>query len=95
MKSYRKLRALARNLLIGLEARVVRSSEKSLEGMKGKIVDETLNTLVLQTKNGEKRIAKDKVVVEISFPEGTYTFSGKEIKQRPDERLKKLWRKIR
>lgn len=96
MRSSKKaLKDLAENELIGLECEVVNSSQRSLVGMKGKIVDETLNTLLLDTQNGEKKIQKKSVVLEIKFPRKNVVIKGKDLMQRPHERLRKLWRKIR
>ena len=89
------LRALACNELIGLDARVVRSSDPSLEGLDGRIVDETMNTV--EMRSGEKVLKLDKksVTLAIRFPEGEYEIPGREILQRPEERLKKLWTKVK
>lgn len=44
--------------LIGLQARVVYSSNRQIIGLDGKIVDETKHMFTLETRNGIKRIAK-------------------------------------
>jgi ribonuclease P protein subunit POP4 len=93
LKSRDKTRLLAENELIGLQARVTKASDRSLTGLSGKIVDETLQTVTLETPRGEKRVAKAAVTLEITFPSGPAEFAGSELAQRPDERLKKLWRK--
>ena len=56
--SKKVLRELAENDLIGLECEVVNSSQRSLVGVRGRIVDETLNTLTLETDKGEKKLQK-------------------------------------
>jgi ribonuclease P protein subunit POP4 len=88
-------RALAENELVGLHCEVVKSSQKHQEGLQGKIVDESLNTLTLETKQGQKKIQKKAVTLKISFPNKELTIQGEDLLQRPHERLKKLWRKIR
>ncbi|MCD6414822.1 MAG: ribonuclease P protein subunit [Candidatus Diapherotrites archaeon] len=93
--SNKALDELARHELIGLNCRVIGSSQKSLVGVEGRIVDETLNMLIVETSTGEKRLQKESVTLEIEFPEGKFVISGKDIMQRPYERLKKIWRKIR
>ncbi|HDQ59643.1 MAG TPA: ribonuclease P protein component 1 [Candidatus Woesearchaeota archaeon] len=44
--------------LIGLQCEVKESRNKSQVGMKGKVVDETRNTLTIETEKGEKQIEK-------------------------------------
>ena len=89
------LRALASNELIGLEARVVKSSDPSVQGRSGKIVDETMNTVELRC--GERDLVLDKraITLAIKFLGGEYEVPGREIMQRPEERLKKLWTKVK
>ncbi|MFC2174933.1 ribonuclease P protein component 1 [archaeon] len=89
------LRALASNDLIGLDARVVRGSDPSLEGLEGKIVDETMNTIELEAKGVVKKLDKKSITLAIRFPDGEYEVPGREILQRPEERLKKLWTKVK
>ena len=89
------LRALASNELIGLVARVTRASDPGLEGTSGKIVDETLNTI--EVRCGKKDVVLDKksITLAIAFPEGEFEIPGREMLQRPEERLKKLWTKVK
>jgi len=93
--SKKVLRALAKNDLIGLEAAVVRSSDPSLEGISGTIIDETMNTLELSAGGRTVKLDKKSVVLSIGFPEGKMEISGSDILQRPEERLKKLWTKVK
>ena len=95
MKSSRKkLKALATNELIGLDAEVKKSTDPTLDGLKGTIVDETMQTLTLEVKGVDKKIDKKSVVLWIRFPDEPMEIAGKELLQRPEERLKKLWRKV-
>ncbi len=89
------LRALAKNELIGLNARVNKASDPTLEGKKGKIVDETLNTIELRCKEKDLMLDKKSVTLVINFPEGEFEIPGREMLQRPEERLKKLWTKVK
>ena len=93
--SKRALRALAANELIGLKVEVSRSGHRELVGLCGRVVDETMHTFVLKVGSREKRIQKAGKAFRISFKDGTYEVPGKALIQRPEERLKKLWRKIR
>ena len=93
--SKRALRALAKNDLIGLDTTVVRSPDPSLEGISGTITDETMNTLELEANGRTVTLDKKSVVLAIVFPEGKIEISGRDIIQRPEERLKKLWTKVK
>lgn len=87
--------SLAIHELIGLQARVVESNVKQFVGMNGIVVDETKNTLVLETENGEKRIPKKACAFEFELPGGKKTvLNGEKIAFAPEERPKKLWRSI-
>ncbi len=55
--------------LIGLYAIVVGSRNKTQEGMCGFIVDETKNTLSLQTGNGIKCLEKQYMLLRVTLPD--------------------------
>jgi len=72
---------------IGCEIRVMQSKNKDLEGVKGKIIDETRNTFkVLTYHNQEKILLKQGCVFLINNQE----INGDKIIQRPEERIKEL-----
>lgn len=93
--SKKVLSALAKNELIGLEAKVVKSSDPSLEGLSGSIVDETMNTIELRVDKKDLKLDKKSITLAVRFPEGEIEISGSDILQRPEERLKKLWTKVK
>ncbi len=81
---------LMRHELIGLSVEVTESSDSTLVGKKGKIVDETQNTLVIEDTSGMKRVQKSTVVLSAELPDGTKAqINGKSIVARPEERVKK------
>jgi len=45
-----------RNLIIGSNIKIIDSKNKTLIGLKGKIIDQTKNTIKLKTKKGMKKI---------------------------------------
>ena len=45
-----------RNLIIGSNIKIIDSKNKTLIGLKGKIIDQTKNTIKLETKKGMKKI---------------------------------------
>ena len=79
--------------LLGLEAKVAESSDASREGTLGKVVKETKNTFVLETKEGEKVLPKKECVFEFVLGKQKALVDGKKICLRPEERLKEFWRK--
>lgn len=52
-------------MLIGKKVRVKNALNKSLMGISGKVIDETKNMLLLQTKKGRKKLIKKQVKLEI------------------------------
>lgn len=80
---------LLRHELIGSEAEVIRASNKSLVGLKGKIIDETKNTLVLETGNKTRRILKENITMKIKMKHQTIQVEGSLLAGRPEDRLKK------
>ena len=72
--------------LIGKKITIAESNNKSLEGVRGKVVDETKNTItIIDEKNKEKKIIKNQVKIEVN---GTI-IDGKKITKRIEERIKK------
>lgn len=82
--------------LIGLRAKVVKSTDKSREGIEGIIIDETKNTIKIGSGGCEKTLPKKEVVLELELPSGEKTIvECKEIMFRPEDRTKVFWRKIK
>ncbi len=80
--------------LIGLRITVVKSSEDTLNGLSGEVVDETKNTLRVKTKNGLKIIPKSIVTIRIELADGTFALiDGRKISYRPEDRIARLRRK--
>ena len=79
---------------IGLEAEVVRSSNKSQVGIRGKVLDETQKTLTISHKDKEKRVAKETSTFQFTLPDRTVVeVDGKVIVGRPEDRAKKTVRR--
>lgn len=76
---------------IGLDINVVSSPNKDELGIKGKVVDETLNTFVLDTGSEDnlKTISKCGRTFNIKFIEKDMIVSGDYLRYRPEERIKK------
>ncbi len=72
--------------LIGQDAEVVMSSNKSQVGLRGKIVDETKETVVIQIGNTRKRVFKRGI--ELRLVSSKQKISGESVSRRSEERLK-------
>ncbi len=71
--------------LIGRNAEVSKSKNKSLVGLSGTIIDETKNTLALMTQQGKKAVLiKSEVTINIDGTE----IDGEKLQKRPEERVK-------
>ena len=79
-----------RREFIGLEVEVLESTCASFIGLIGKVVDETRNTIKVDVGGSEKVVPKD--CCEFLFHEGTgsHRVSGKAIRFRPEDRIKKV-----
>ncbi|MDO8427596.1 MAG: ribonuclease P protein subunit [Candidatus Diapherotrites archaeon] len=80
---------------IGLQAQIVSSLDIGLKGITGKIIDETKNTLAVETKKGVKIIPKkgSKLKFTIS-PKDQVTFDCSLMEERPEERTKIFYKKF-
>ncbi|MEK6934486.1 MAG: ribonuclease P protein subunit [Nanoarchaeota archaeon] len=76
---------ITRHELIGLKVEITNSANSSLKGIKGKIIDETKNTITIETKNNHKKIIKSQVKMKINNKE----IDGTDLVGRPEERIKK------
>ena len=80
---------------IGLQIRVVKSTNPCVIGTEGKILDETRNTFTILHNNKEKVVVKDTSVFELLMPDGQIvSINGNAIKARPEDRLKKYPRRL-
>jgi len=79
---------LTKHELIGLEVAIVRASDPSLVGVQGRVVDETRNTVVVETAGREKRVPKQGSRFRFMV-QGGVEVEGDEILFRPEDRVKK------
>ncbi len=79
--------------LIGLEVAVLSHSDPSLVGLRGKVVDETLNLLVVETPRGEKKVPKKYGVFAFKVGSKWTVVRWEEILFRPWERPKRAYKK--
>ena len=74
----------AKIALIGETLEVTDSRNRMFTGMRGKVVDETRNTLTIMTEKGTKRVIKDQVILKV----GNRTIEGKKLSGRIEARIK-------
>lgn len=80
---------------IGLDVKVVRSSNPAVVGIAGKVVDETRNTFTILHDEKRKVVIKDTSVFEFALPDGTIVeIDGKVIVGRPEDRVKRRPRRL-
>jgi len=75
--------------LIGLQVTIAKHKDKKQTGIKGTVVDETKNTLVINTSKGLKKIIKANAVFRFKAGKQSFLVDGKEINYRPVERTEK------
>ena len=74
---------------VGLDVEIVKSKNKTLEGIKGKIIDESRNTFTIKTENKTKKILKNQIKMMIKIKKNRLIIDGKLLVGRPEDRLKK------
>ncbi len=84
------LKNIIKSEIIGLEAEVIGSKNKDNIGIKGTIIDETKNTVVINEKKGsEKIMLKDNITINIKVNDQTAAVKGKLLFGKPKDRIKK------
>jgi ribonuclease P protein subunit POP4 len=78
--------------IIGLPIEIVNSTDANKVGIQGRIVDETKNTVVVDTATGEKIIPKQETVLSITLGKETVIVDGNAIQFRSEDRTKKKWK---
>ena len=86
--------AFLQHEIIGLNAKIVRSTHTGYVGITGKVIDETRNTLVIRHRTKDKAIVKNTAVFHFTLSDGTIVeVEGNAIVGRPEDRLKKRRRR--
>lgn len=89
----RNAKNILRHELIGLECEVVKSRNPYNVGIKGKIIDETMKTLVIRSGEKEKKILKAGSVFRLLLGKQKVDVTGDYIVARPEDRIKKKFQK--
>jgi len=84
-----------RHELIGLSVLITESSNSDLIGIKGKVVDETKNTIKIEKINGDEvLIPKNVATFHFILKDGNVVeLEGRILMARPEDRIKKKFRK--
>lgn len=83
-------RNIVRHELIGLEVEVVDSRHRGYVGLKGRVVDETMNMIYIGTDRGVKAVPKHVATFRFKLPDGTLVdVEGWAIRGRPEDRVKR------
>ncbi len=77
---------------VGLQVEIVRSSQQDMVGLRGKVVDETKNLIIIEKEDGKEiKIQKVSSVFRFTLDDGEkIDVEGKRIAFRPHERPKKV-----
>ncbi len=76
---------------LGRNISVVSSSDPTLVGNSGLIIDETMRTILIQ--QGEQKLTMAKNVIRFTIDEDKDVIDGSLVKQRPEDRIHRRYRK--
>jgi ribonuclease P protein subunit POP4 len=84
------LATIVQGELIGLDAKIVKSTNPSNIGISGKVIDETRNTLVIRQNEENRVVIKETAVFQFALPNGTMVeVMGTAISGRSEDRVKR------
>ena len=84
---------IIRHELVGLQCEVAKAPNRSLTGIKGKIILETMKTLVIKSESGPRRVQKKGAVFRVNIGNEEVDVDGSSMVARPEDRIKKKIRK--
>jgi ribonuclease P protein subunit POP4 len=80
---------LLRHELIGLVVEIYDSTDPTLKSLKGRIVDESKQTLLIEVGGKRKRVTKSICKFRFQLDSKVVEVSGKAVLGRPQDRIKK------
>ena len=83
-----KLNTVSEFDLIGQEVSITNSKNTEIVGIKGNVMMETKNMIILDTQNGKKNIPKD--ICQFSNNQGVIDTDSTKLSKKPHERLEIL-----
>ncbi|MEM2192633.1 MAG: ribonuclease P protein component 1 [Candidatus Hadarchaeales archaeon] len=85
---------LLQHELVGLRVMIAESSDPSLRGVKGVVMDESMKMLVIEDGEKLKKIPKAISTFIFITPDGKEVkVDGKMLIGRPEDRIRKRWKK--
>ncbi|MBD3259590.1 ribonuclease P protein subunit [Candidatus Woesearchaeota archaeon] len=78
---------LVKGELIGSAVKIVKAKNRSLEGLEGRIIDETQHTFVILQNKKRRTVLKDQIMIAY-FPEHRLKVEGRLLKGKPEDRMK-------
>ena len=87
---------LVRHELIGLPVEVAESGNPTMVGISGRVVDETRNTFLIETRSGDKRVPKSCNCFIFTLSQGLKVKAeGSVLVSQPENRINKKIRRSR
>lgn len=87
---------LVRHELIGLSVVVAESTNSTMVGISGRVVDETRNTFLIETRSGDKRVPKSCNCFIFTLSQGLKVKAeGSVLVSQPENRINKKLRRSR
>lgn len=80
---------ITKHELIGLEVEIVEATDLTLKGIKGRIIDESKQTLTIESRGKRKKIVKQICTFRFKLGETVLEVEGRAIVARPQDRIKK------
>ncbi|MEM5879706.1 MAG: ribonuclease P protein subunit [Candidatus Aenigmatarchaeota archaeon] len=86
---------LVRHELIGLKVKILDSKNKSLKKIKGIVIDETYNTIIIEKKNKKRKVVPKKSTIFLFELDNNKKVKvlGDILIGRPEDRIKKKFPK--
>jgi len=82
-------RNITRHELIGLEVRVSESTDPTMKGIHGRVIDETRNTLTIEVSGKHKLVPKGISTFRFTLDGTVVEVRGSALVGRPQDRIKK------
>ncbi len=79
--------------LIGLKCKIMGAENRYSIGLEGKIVDETMKMIIIDTGSGMKSIPKKGTLLRLKLGSHVVDVEGSSIMARPEDRIKKKIKK--
>lgn len=84
-----KKRDFMKQEFIGLEAEVIASTHQGYKSLRGRIINETKNTIVIEHEGKAKIVPKTGNEFLFTYGDEKIAVRGSEIQHRPEDRIKK------